>query len=287
MQNEAENWYQLDFSPSKITVYQAENTTTPVFDLDISRPTPTVTRPTGFAVANVSGAASLTWDAEPAGATDVVIERRHVSTLTAELPSTPQTLSWQPLATLALPTTQSYVDDLVDPITEYKYRIRFLAGAEGSHVSQALAPDEVARISYEEYAASLGAGYEQSGADADGDGKPNALEYFYGTPLGTTDRDGARELTITSSPTGATQLLFSYDVSALATWDIALSSDLITWKTIAKEVDYRVVQTEQWSPVGTSQHLTRVTIETMDDSSFDFDPSVPSHFFKLAVTPSL
>ena len=83
MQNEAENWYQLDFNPAQITVYQAENTTTPVFDLDISRPTPTVARPTGFTVTDAAGDASLTWDVEPAGATDVVVERRHVSTLSA------------------------------------------------------------------------------------------------------------------------------------------------------------------------------------------------------------
>ena len=67
MQNEATSWYQLDFSSAKITVYQAENTTTPVYDLNILRPLPTVTSPTGFTVEEATGNASLTWDAEPAG----------------------------------------------------------------------------------------------------------------------------------------------------------------------------------------------------------------------------
>ena len=38
MQNEAENWYQMDFSSDRITVYQAENLDTPKFELDIVRP---------------------------------------------------------------------------------------------------------------------------------------------------------------------------------------------------------------------------------------------------------
>ena len=100
------------------------------------------------------------------------------------------------------------------------------------------------------------------------------------------DRDSARELRLSRTPAGETQLVFSYDGSALVDWDIALSKDLITWKTIAKEVDYRVVQTEQWTPAGSSESLTRITIETMDGSSFDFEPREPANFFKLAVTPS-
>ena len=287
MQEGADRWYQLDFSPSQITVYQAENTTTPVYDLDILRPSPTVSRPTGFAVAAVSGDASLTWNAEPAEATHVVIERRHVSTLTAERPSTAKTLSWQTVTTLSLPTTQSYLDNSVDPIAEYKYRIRFLGGAEGSHYSQALAPDEVARVSYEDYADSLGAGYELSSGDADGDGKHNALEQFYGTPPGIADRDAARELILTKTSAGGTQLVFSYDANTLSNWDIAWSKDLSTWKTISRDVDYRVALTETWTPAGSSENLTRITLEAMDDSSFDFDPSDLANFFKLAVTPSL
>jgi manganese-dependent ADP-ribose/CDP-alcohol diphosphatase len=286
MQNEAENWYQLDFSPSQITVYQAENTTTPVYDLDISRPTPTVTRPTGFAATDAVGDASLTWDVEPVEATHVVVERRHLSTLSVELPSTAQTLSWQTLATLALPTTQSYLDAPANPIAEYKYRIRFLGGAEGSHYSQALAPDESAQTSYEDYTASLGTGYELVGVDTDGDGTQNGLEQFYGTSAGVADRDSARELRLSRTPSGETQLVFSYDGSALVDWDIALSKDLITWKTISRDVDYRVVQTEVWTPTGSSESLTRITIETMDGSSFDFEPDEPANFFKLAVTPS-
>lgn len=38
MQNEAENWYQVDFSPGRITVYQAEELTTPVHDLETAWP---------------------------------------------------------------------------------------------------------------------------------------------------------------------------------------------------------------------------------------------------------
>ena len=36
MQNEDDNWYQLDFSPTKITVFQAEDLTTPKYELDIA-----------------------------------------------------------------------------------------------------------------------------------------------------------------------------------------------------------------------------------------------------------
>jgi hypothetical protein len=238
-------------------------------------------------VTDVAGDASLTWDAEPAGATDVVIERRHVSTLTAELPSTAQTLSWQTLATLALPTTQSYVDDSANPIAEYKYRIRFLGGAEGSHYSQALAPDESAQTSYVDYTDSLGTGYELVGVDTDGDGTQNALEQFYGTSAGVADRDSARELRLSRTPAGETQLVFSYDGSALVDWDIALSKDLIDWKTISEEVDYSIAQTEAWTPPGTSQILTRVTLEVMESTSFDFSSDESRYFMKLLVTPSL
>lgn len=286
MQNEATSWYQLDFSPAQITVYKAENTTTPVYDLNILRPLPTVTSPTGFTVEEATGNASLIWDVEPAGATHVVIERRHVTTLNAELPSTAQTLSWQTVTTLAMPTTQTYLDAPSHPISEYKYRIRFLGGAEGSHHSQALAPDEIARMSYEDYAAGLGAGYELPGADADGDGKGNVLEQFYGTPPGTAEIDAARELRITRTPAGVVQLVFSYDASTLISWDIALSNDLSAWKSLSKDVDYRIALTEIWTPAGSSQSLTRVTLEIMDTSSFDFNSAETKYFMRLVVTPS-
>ena len=286
MQEGADRWYQLTFSPQIIYVYQAENTTTPTNTFDISRAEPSVSAPTGFSVVDTAGDAALAWDIEPVGVTQVVIERRHVSTLSAELPTTAETLSWQTLATLALPTTQSYLDAPANPIAEYKYRIRFLDGIEGSRYSQALAPGEAVRMSYEDYAASLGAGYELSEADADGDGKSNALEQFYGTPPETADRDASRELTITKIPAGVTQLVFSYDASTLTSWDIALSKDLITWKTISRDVDYSIVLTDVWTPAGTSESLTRITIETMDGSSFDFEPGEPANFFRLAVTPS-
>lgn len=38
MQNEADNWYQIDFSPEMIKVYQAENLETPVHELKLSWP---------------------------------------------------------------------------------------------------------------------------------------------------------------------------------------------------------------------------------------------------------
>jgi hypothetical protein len=169
MQSEGKNWYELEFSPQRVLVYQAENTTTPVFDLDITRPTPTVERPAGFAVAAVSGDAFLKWDAWPAEATHVVVQRRHVSNLTAELPSTAQTLSWQTVATLALATTQSYLDSTVDPVADYKYRIRFLDGAEGSHYSQALSPGESMQAIYGDDVTNRNIGCELVGFGAGGD----------------------------------------------------------------------------------------------------------------------
>ncbi len=286
MQNEAASWYQLDFSPAQITVFKAENTTTPERTMDILQPLPTVSAPAGFAVAEASGDASLSWSAEPAEATHVVIERRHISIPAVELPTNTQTLSWQTVTTLPSPSAGSYLDSPANPVSEYKYRIRFLGGDEGSHYSQALAPDEVTRISYEDYAASLGAGYELANADADGDGKSNVLEQFYGTDPSAAESDATREFKITTTPAGVTQLVFSCDTSALLTWDIALSKDLITWKTISENVDYRVVLTEAWTPAGTSQNLSRITIELMDTSSYEFNPSDPAYFFKLVVTQS-
>jgi calcineurin-like phosphoesterase family protein len=38
MQNEGENWYQMDFTSNQIAVYQAENLDTPKYELDIVRP---------------------------------------------------------------------------------------------------------------------------------------------------------------------------------------------------------------------------------------------------------
>jgi hypothetical protein len=89
------------------------------------------------------------------------------------------------------------------------------------------------------------------------------------------------------SASNNTQLVFSYDANSLSNWDIALSKDLTTWKTISRDVDYRIILTEAWTPAGSSENLTRITLETMGDSSFDFEPGAPANFFKLVVTPSL
>ncbi|PQJ27633.1 hypothetical protein BSZ32_03390 [Rubritalea profundi] len=137
-------------------------------------------------------------------------------------------------------------------------------------------------MSYEEYATNLGTGYELPGADADGDG----IEQFYGTPPGTAERDAARELTITRTSAGVTQLVFSYDASTLTTWDVALSNDLSAWKALSKDVDYRIALTEIWTPAGSSQSLTRVTLEIMDASSFNFSSAESKYFMRLVVTPS-
>ncbi len=284
MQNEADNWYQLDFNPAQITLYKAENTATPERTMDILRPAPTISAPTGFAVTEVSGEASLSWDEEPAAATHVVIERRHVSTLIAEIPSTAQTLSWQTVATLPVPTSQSYLDAPTGPVGEYKYRIHFLGGAEGSYHSPASASNELAKMSYVDYATSLGADGELANEDTDSDGNSNALELFYGTNLLTADREVSRELSVSRTPAGATRLVFSYDTSALMNWDIALSKDLSTWKIISENVDYRIVLTEAWTPPGTSKNLIRVTLELMDTTSFNFSSDDSQIFVRLLLT---
>lgn len=144
LQNTAnvDSWFQMDFAPDTITLYKAEETNTPERIMNIALTQPTVDAPSGFAVTNAAGDALLTWDAEPAEATAVVIDRRHITPLRAELPSTAQTLAWQTIHTDTALTTQSYTDNPPNPVAEYKYRIRFLGGTEGSLHSQALAVGE-------------------------------------------------------------------------------------------------------------------------------------------------
>ncbi|MBL7076631.1 MAG: metallophosphoesterase [Kiritimatiellae bacterium] len=147
MQNEAENWYEIEFSPDRVLVYKAEETNTPVHDLDISRPPLTVDPPYGFVATNAAGVASLSWNAEPAGVTAVVIEARRVPT--AE--------PWQVITTLALPTGGSYGHTPTHPAAEYKYRIRFEAGAALSRYSEVLSPGEAAETpNPEPYAGLIG-----------------------------------------------------------------------------------------------------------------------------------
>jgi len=132
MQNEAENWYEIEFSPDRVLVYQAEETNTPAYDLDISRTALTVDPPSGFDATNTAGVASLSWNAEPAGVTSVVIEARHVPTAGA----------WQVVANPASPTGGSHGHTPAQPAAEYKYRIRFKAGTALSRYSEALSPGE-------------------------------------------------------------------------------------------------------------------------------------------------
>ena len=65
MQNEAENWYEIEFSPDRVLVYQAEETNTPAYDLDISRTALTVDPPSGFDATNAAGVAVGTWRESP------------------------------------------------------------------------------------------------------------------------------------------------------------------------------------------------------------------------------
>ncbi|MBT3193291.1 MAG: hypothetical protein HN341_12115, partial [Verrucomicrobia bacterium] len=130
MQNEAENWYEIEFSPDRVIVYQADETNTPVYDLDISRTAMTVDPPSGFDATNTAGVASLSWDTEPAGVTSVVIEARHAPT--AE--------PWQVISNLALPTGGSYSRTPTRPASEYKYRIRFESDTALSRYSEAISP---------------------------------------------------------------------------------------------------------------------------------------------------
>ena len=277
MQEGADRWYQLDFSPDRLMVFQAEDTINPVYDLDISLPSQSLNPPQGLTITEVNGDARLSWETDAADATSLVIERRHVSTAEA----------WQEIATLNTPTAKTHTDSPPQSVSEYKYRIRFVAGGESSPYSQALSANELTKVSYADYRASLGTGYELPFADADGDGKSNVLEQFYGTPPGLAENDAARELKTSTTPAGVKQMIFSYDTSTLTSWDVSLSKDLITWKNLSKDVDYRIALAEAWSPSGSSQSLTRVTLETMDASSFDFKTDVSKYFMRLVVSPSL
>jgi len=257
------NWYQLDFSASAITSYRAENTTTPSRIMDIRRPDSTVATPSGFAVVDVSGDAVLTWDAE-AVVTSVVIQRRHITQTEVELHSTAQTLAWQTIATVA--PAQSYTDNPLLDVAEYKYRIRFLGGAEGSRFSQALAIGETQRTSYVEFAAGLGTGTEFPTGNADGDHKSNALEHFYGTPVEVMDVNLAREFNVILTTDGTLGFTFSHDASTLYGWGLQLSHNLTDWNTISQDVDYKITDTELWDPP--AGETTRVTVELMDSSTF-------------------
>ena len=277
MQNEAANWYEIAISPDRILVYQAENTTTPAYDLDISRPSSTVPRPSGFAVAESGGAASLSWDPEPAGVTGVVIEARQVDSAGP----------WQVLANLSPPTGGSFVDSVSNPVAGFRYRIRFQAGTALSRYSQALGVGESAGLTYSEFAAGLGASAESPFGDADGDGKPNVLEQFHGTRVLAPDADPERELRIATSATGAVQLVFSHLSSSIHDWDVAMTTGLDRWQALSRDVDYRVVSRETWIPQGTAESLTRVTLELMAGTSRALEAADKRCFLRLQVSPAV
>ena len=122
------NWYQIDFEPTNVKVYKASDTTTAERQLDITRPVFSIDSPTGVTLTN----GTLSWDTEPSGATQVIIERRHITSLVYELPSAAQTLSWQNASAINVSSsTQTYTDSPTNPISQYKYRIRFSDGSGG------------------------------------------------------------------------------------------------------------------------------------------------------------
>jgi hypothetical protein len=129
MQNDGDSWYQMNFTPTNVIVYKATDTETPVYDLDITRTTPSIPTPSGFSITDDE---TLSWNTVPTNATKIIIERRHLSTLIYELPSTAKTLSWKNVATIDNTTTQSYtLTDTSHVIENYKYRIRFGNASNG------------------------------------------------------------------------------------------------------------------------------------------------------------
>ena len=226
----ADRWYQLDFTPDAITTYRAENTTTPERTMRIGRPAPTLAAPSGFAVAEASGNAVLSWDTEPSGTTFVLIERRHVTQIEVELPSTAQTLAWQIIATVA--PTQSHTDNPPLDVGEYKYRIRFLGGAEGSRHSQALTVGESEKD----------VPYVELGEEA------QQFDSTSGAPMTCTLSYGSNTL---------------YGMSILMNRELGGE-----WITLSEDVDYKITATESWTPEGSSQPLTRATLELLNSSSF-------------------
>jgi hypothetical protein len=277
MQESATAWYEIAFSQDRAKVYQAGNTITPVYDLDIERPSPAVASPSGFAVSEGAGSPTLTWDAEPAGVTGVIIEARQVSSAQP----------WQVLATIPAPSGGTYADTIPGPPGEFRYRIRFQAGQDFSRYSQALGAGESAGLSYTKFVASLGPDSESPFDDADGDGKPNVIEHFYGTRMLQPDADPQRELAISRSEDGGVRLMFSHDSSSIHGWDVAMSTDLGHWRMLCAGVDYRVVSTEPWTPAGSSGSLTRVVFEPMEHTSRAFAGTDAGLFLRLQVAPAV
>ena len=64
-----------------------------------------------------------------------------------------------------------------------------------------------------------------------------------------------------------------------------MSTDLDRWWTSSRGVDYRVVDTQNWTPSGHTGELTRVTVEWMDQSSLFFADNPSTIFSRLMITP--
>ena len=119
----------MDFTPSLITVYEADETTIPKYELDIARTISiSIASPTGLTMTD----GLLEWNNEPTGVTEIIIERRDCPSAVYETPSTALTLAWQIIATIPITnSTQSYTDN--NSSADYKYRMRFINGLQSSN----------------------------------------------------------------------------------------------------------------------------------------------------------
>lgn len=276
MQEEGDRWYEIAFSQNEALVYQAENTTDPVFNLDISRPIYPLPRPMGFTVSESSGSSQLSWNADPAGVTEVIVEARQVSTAGP----------WHNLTTLTSPSGGTYLDTASSPVADYKYRIRFQSGSDLSPYSQALGVGEYAGVTYSEFIAGLGAAAQFPSDDADGDGRANVLEQFLGTNILQPDAAPDREPRISESPTGEIQLVFSHDAASIHKWDLSMSFNLDSWQAMLRDVDYCVVSNENWSPTGDSESYNRVTLKLLNTRSRNLAELAQPLFIRLELTPA-
>ena len=131
MMESANAWFQMDFTSSIITVYEANELVTPKYELDIARTISiSITAPTGLTKTN----GILGWDIEPTSVAEIIIERRRCPTDVYEIPSTAQSLAYQVIATISVAnSTQSYTDYNYDANLYYKYRIRFINGSTSSY----------------------------------------------------------------------------------------------------------------------------------------------------------
>ena len=129
MMENADAWYQMDFTSSLITVYEADDITTPKYELPIARTSSiSISTPTGLTKTN----GTLGWNTEPTGVSNIIIERRSCPTAVYELPSTADTLAYEVIATISITSSiRSYTDSNYS--TYNKYRIRFINGIQTSY----------------------------------------------------------------------------------------------------------------------------------------------------------